>query len=322
MAKTTSPGLALTILSETEVRMTRVFDAPRALVFEAFARPEHIRRWWGREQDAMPVCEMDFRPGGKYRYVNRGEDGVEHAFRGEYTEIVYPERIVSTFEYEGFPGHVSVDTLVLTEEKGKTTLTATTRFASREDRDGMLESGMEGGATESYGRLGRLLAEVAAARADDEANALVIERVFDAPREMVWRAWTEPEQLKRWFGPRVFTVPVLEMDFRVGGRLHFAMRAPDGRDFWSLGIFEEIVPMERLVYADCFADEKGNVVPASHYGMEGDVPLQMRVSVTFEDAGGGRTRMVARHVGLPQGFPGADQGWNESFDKLAEMLAP
>jgi uncharacterized protein YndB with AHSA1/START domain len=153
-------------------------------------------------------------------------------------------------------------------------------------------------------------------------EALVIERVFDAPRELVWRAWAEPEHFARWFGPRGFTVPTVENDVRVGGRVFFAMRSPEGQDYWNTGRYEEVVPYERIVYTDSFADEQGNVVPASHYGMAGDFPLEMRVIVTFEDAGG-KTKMTMRHIGLPAGEDrdGANQGWSESFDKLAEYLA-
>lgn len=156
-------------------------------------------------------------------------------------------------------------------------------------------------------------------------DELVIERVFDAPRELLWKAWTEPERAMRWWGPRGFTAPHCEIDLRVGGKYLFAMQSPDwneGRPIWSTGVYREIVPPERLVCTDCFADEQGNVVPATHYGMEGDFPLEMLVTVTFEDVGG-RTKMTLRHAGLPAGEhrEGANEGWNSSFDKLAEHLA-
>lgn len=152
-------------------------------------------------------------------------------------------------------------------------------------------------------------------------QALVIERIFDAPRELVWKAWTEPERMMRWWGPKVFTTPVCKIDFRVGGVFLNCMRSPEGQDYWSTGVYREIVPLERIVCTDSFADEKGNVVPASHYGMT-DMPLEMLVTVTFEDMGG-KTRMTLRHSGLPAGemSDGAGQGWGESFDKLAEYLA-
>lgn len=156
-------------------------------------------------------------------------------------------------------------------------------------------------------------------------KALVIERTFDAPREQVWQAWTEPQQLMRWWGPRTFTAPAAKIDFRVDGKYLFAMQSPDfndGKPIWSCGVYREIVPLERIVCTDSFADEKGNVVPASAYGMEGDFPLEMIVTVTFEDVDG-KTKMTLRHEGLPAGehSAGANVGWNESFDKLAELLA-
>jgi uncharacterized protein YndB with AHSA1/START domain len=157
-------------------------------------------------------------------------------------------------------------------------------------------------------------------------GALVIERVFDAPRELVWKAWTEPERMMRWWGPQGFTTPVCEIDFRVGGKAFSAMQSPEfneGRPIWSTGVYREIVPLERIVCTDSFADEKGNVVPATHYGMGADIPLEMLVTVTFEDLGGGKTRMTLRHEGLPAGdmLDGAGEGWGQSFDKLAEYLA-
>jgi uncharacterized protein YndB with AHSA1/START domain len=152
--------LTVTTPSDREIVMTRVFDAPRALVFEAHSKPEHLRRWWGPRGHTLPVCELDFKPGGTYRFVSRGPDGNEDAFRGEYREIVPPERLVYTFEWEGLPGHVSVDTITFVERDGKTTVITTTLFDSVQDRDGMLQSGMEQGASESYDRLAELLEQL------------------------------------------------------------------------------------------------------------------------------------------------------------------
>jgi uncharacterized protein YndB with AHSA1/START domain len=151
----TSPSskLAVSLPSEREIVMTRAFDAPRVLVYEAFSKPEHIPHWWGPAGATMPVCEIDFRPGGKWRFVTHETDGNDYGFRGEFREIVPPERIVWTFEFEGMPGHVSVETMAFNERDGKTTITSTTLFDSVEDRDGMLQSGMEIGAGESYDRL-------------------------------------------------------------------------------------------------------------------------------------------------------------------------
>lgn len=150
---------------------------------------------------------------------------------------------------------------------------------------------------------------------------LVITRIFDAPRELVWKAWTDPEHLMRWWGPKCFTSPSCKIDLRVGGRYLFCMRSPEGQDFWSTGIYREIVEPGRIVCSDSFADEEGNVVPATHYGMGPDFPLELQVTVTFEEEDG-KTRMTLRHVGIPPGEMSdmCKAGWNESFDKLAESL--
>jgi uncharacterized protein YndB with AHSA1/START domain len=153
-----SDDLTVTLPSDLEIKMVRVFDAPRALVFAAHAKCEHVKNWWGR---GNPLdCEMDFRPGGTYRFVEHAPDGQDYAFHGEYREIRAPERIVQTFEFEGMPGQVCVETLELTEDGGRTTVTSVTRFETKEERDGMVASGMEVGARESYEALASYLAKL------------------------------------------------------------------------------------------------------------------------------------------------------------------
>ena len=153
-------------------------------------------------------------------------------------------------------------------------------------------------------------------------NEVNIVRTFDAPRKLVWMAWTDPEHFKRWWGPKGFTSPCCKIDFRVGGKYLNCMRSPDGKDYWSTGVFREIVPLERIAYTDSFADEKGNVVSAAHYGMSADIPLELQVTVTFQEIDG-RTKMTLRHLGFPEGkiIEECTAGWKESFDKLAESLA-
>ena len=154
-----------------------------------------------------------------------------------------------------------------------------------------------------------------------EKAELTITRIFDVPRNLVWKAWSEPERLMRWWGPKNFTAPVCRIDFRVGGVYLCCMRSSEGQDFWSTGVYREIIPNERIVCTDSFADEKGAVVPASHYGMASDFPLEMLVKVTFEDYEG-KTKMTLHHIGIPAGQMSelTTAGWNESFDKLAESL--
>jgi uncharacterized protein YndB with AHSA1/START domain len=151
----------VTTPSDREIRMTRLFDAPRRLVFEAMTKPEHVKRWWGRlgEGYSVPVCEIDLRPGGAFRFVNRHPKG-EVAFYGEYREITPPSRVVFTEIFEQFPDSVSVVTAVLTEENGKTRLTATILYPSLEVRDMVIQSGMSRGAGISYDRLEEVVLEL------------------------------------------------------------------------------------------------------------------------------------------------------------------
>ncbi|MET7962335.1 SRPBCC family protein [Micromonospora zamorensis] len=150
------PDVTIDLPSDREVTLTRSFDAPRELVYAAHTQAEHLKHWWGR---GNPLdVEIDFRVGGHYRCVEHAQDGNDYAFRGEYREIVVPERIVQTFEFEGMPGQVAVETLVFTEQDGRTTIASSTRFDTTAQRDGMIDSGMAQGAAESYAALDRYLA--------------------------------------------------------------------------------------------------------------------------------------------------------------------
>jgi uncharacterized protein YndB with AHSA1/START domain len=141
--------------SETEITLTRLFDAPRDLVWEAMTQPEHVKQWWGMLDDgySVPVCEIDLRVGGKWRYVGSGPKGDIPAFYGEYMEIDRPGRLVYTEIFEPFPDGGSLVTQLLTEEGGKTRLTVTAKYDSRETRDMVIGTGMEKGAAISYDRL-------------------------------------------------------------------------------------------------------------------------------------------------------------------------
>jgi uncharacterized protein YndB with AHSA1/START domain len=156
-----SESFKVTTPSDHEIRMTRLFDAPRHLVFEAMTKPEYVKQWWGRlgEGYSVPVCEIDFRVGGGWRFVNRHPKG-EAAFHGEYREIAPPNRVVFTEIFEQFPDTVSVVTAELSVEGGKTRLTATVRYPSLEVRDMVIASGMAKGAGISYDRLEDLVAEL------------------------------------------------------------------------------------------------------------------------------------------------------------------
>jgi uncharacterized protein YndB with AHSA1/START domain len=156
-----TPATTLSMPSDREIVVERVFNAPRELVFKVFTDPTAIPRWWGPRRLTTTIDKMDVRPGGAWRFVQRGPDGAEYAFRGEYREILPPERLVSTFEFEGFAGHVMLDTTTFEDLDGKTKLTSTLLYESVEDRDGHLQSGMEPGLRETHDRFAELLATLA-----------------------------------------------------------------------------------------------------------------------------------------------------------------
>src|SRR5580693_2209323 len=160
-ASANSGSFTVTTPSDHEIRLTRLFNAPRRLVFEAMTKPEHVKQWWGRlgEGYSVPVCEIDLRPGGAWRFVNRHPKG-EAAFHGEYREITPPSRLVFTEIFEQFPDTVSVVTAEFSEEAGKTRLTTTVRYPSSQVRDMVIASGMAKGAGTSYNRLEDLVAEL------------------------------------------------------------------------------------------------------------------------------------------------------------------
>ncbi|HEY1860699.1 MAG TPA: SRPBCC family protein [Gemmataceae bacterium] len=149
--------LKVTTPSDREIALTRVFHAPRSLVWDAFTKPELLKRWFGPRGWSMVVCEVDLKVGGGFRFVLRGPDGRDFGMRGVYREIVPPDRSVHMESFDDYPGESQV-TGVFVEQDGKTTLTATILYASKEVRDAVIQSGMEHGAAESYDKLAELLA--------------------------------------------------------------------------------------------------------------------------------------------------------------------
>ncbi|OGS45291.1 MAG: hypothetical protein A2539_08700 [Elusimicrobia bacterium RIFOXYD2_FULL_34_15] len=163
-----------------------------------------------------------------------------------------------------------------------------------------------------------------------DRKEIVITRIFNAPRELVWKAWTEPEMIKKWWGPKDFTAPEIKVDLRKGGKYLYCMRSPEGNEYWSGGTFQEIVPFEKMVLTDSFSDEKGNMVEPVKYGMSKDFPKEMQVTIKFEEYpqnGGGKTKLTIAYA-KPESDAsyeaivksGMESGWNESLDKLAESL--
>ena len=306
--------------SETEnldarsIVTTRIFDAPRDLVFEAWTDPVHLGQWWGPNGFTATTSAFDFRPGGVWRLVMHGPDGRDYQNRIVFDEIARPERIVYRH-----PGGADVEpveihvTVTFADEGGKTRLTMRHVFVSAAERDRVVrEYGAADGAKQTLGRLAEHVAKVTAVRKG--VPDLVLVRVLDAPRTLVFKLWTDAKHLVQWWGPHGYTAPVCEADARPGGAIRIHMRAPDGRTHAMTGVFREIVSPERLVFTSVVPDEKGNRL------------FETLNTVIFEDAGGKtrvtlRGRVVAAADAAAPYLAGMDKGWNQTLDRLAEHAA-
>lgn len=162
-------------------------------------------------------------------------------------------------------------------------------------------------------------------------DGITIERVFDAPRDLVWKAWTDPEMIKKWWGPEGFTAPSIKIDLRVGGKYTYAMKGPEGSEWdrvmYSSGIIKELVPQEKIVSTDYFSDQEGNMIKPSDEGQSEDFPTEMTVTITFKDEGVGKTKLTIFYPKAENEKQyeamlksGMQEGWNSSLDKLAKSL--
>lgn len=319
-ANTTSADIA-TRAGEREIVATRVFAAPRALVFTLWTDPRHIAQWWGPNGFTTTTHEMDVRPGGVWRFVMHGTDGVDYKNKIVYREVVAPDRLV--YDHVSGPQfHVMV---TFAEQGGNTAVTVRMLFESAAEREKVItQFGALDGLTETLGRLEDHVAHTVGLRLAESAagQEIVITRLVDAPREVVFKAWTQAERLKQWWGPQGFTTPFCAVDLRPGGVFLYCMQSPEGRDIWGRGVYRDIVVPERIVYSDTFADADGNPVSPTHYGMSAGHPAETLVTVTFT-AHGHRTQVTVRQA-VPESVPersGIKQGWTEMLDRLAGELA-
>jgi len=156
----------------------------------------------------------------------------------------------------------------------------------------------------------------------ESADRFVLERIFHAPRDMVWRAWTDPKYVSLWWGPKGFTAPVCRIDFRVGGRFLLCMRSPSGLEYWNTGEYVEIREREKIILTMCFADANGNSVAPSYYGFPESFPETMLDIVIFESVQAGKTKVTLRrdHAESLASQFGEIEGWNQSLDKFASAL--
>ena len=453
--------------SDREIVITRVFDAPRNLVWEAWTDPQQVVKWWGPQGFTTTIHEMDVRPGGVWGHTMRGPDGKEYPNKSVFIEVVKPERIVYshgggskgepgvqfqatwTFEAEGdktrltlrsvFPSAAARDLVIktynavegakqtlgrLAEQLGKTPIVIErmyaapielvwkaitnkqdleqwwphtaplktfkaevgfeTQFSIRHNEQDFLHlwkvtevipgrkitydwkfggkpgnssvtfelseadggtklklthRGLETFVPETNPELARgnflmgwtslasSLADYVEKSKPARSDDFVLTRIFDAPRELVWKAFTEPEHMNRWWGPKGFTVRVGKMDFRPGEAYHYCMTSPDGHDMWGKMVYREIVPPERLVFVNSFSDENGGL---TRHPMSPTWPLEMLSTFTFTEHDGRTTFMIrwsplnasdTERKTFEDGRKGMQGGWGGTLDQLQEYLA-
>ncbi len=281
--------------SENEMVVTRELDAPRELVWAAWTDPAHVARWWGPRGFTNTIEHMDVRPGGSWRFVMHGPDGRDYRNEHVYVEVVRPERIVM----DHVTGPRFRTTVTFEERGGKTLVTWRGTFASAAELARVVkEFHADEGLRQNVEKLGEYLGAEPGARRE-----VVVARDLDAPRALVFEAWTKPEHVARWFAPRGFTIPACELDFRPGGAYRMVMRGPDGAEYPFHGVYREIVPGERIVFTAVIGPNRGDAVVTT---------------VTFEDAGA-RTRVTARQTvpASEMAARGQKQGWTETLENLA-----
>ncbi|MGD9740856.1 MAG: SRPBCC domain-containing protein [Bauldia sp.] len=307
-----------------EMVLTRIFHAPRSLVWRAFTEPEQIRKWWGPHHFTAPRAEVDLRVGGKLRIDMKGPDGSVFPMTGLYKEIREPETLVfldSAFEDEkGVPGFEALTTISFAENAGQTTVTVRTKVLVLKPEFAGAYEGMEEGWSQQLERLGHHVGSLILTVPDKEP-VLWTSRIFDAPRELVWKAMTEAEHLRHWWGPRAMETIHCEIDARPGGhwRIHQRVAAetsiggtPEGTVLKFHGRIIEAIPPEKLVQT---------------FGMEGEWGGEEIVEeITLTDIGDGRTLYKA--VSHAKSFEdraaalatGMTYGAQEMFDRLDEYL--
>lgn len=311
-----------------QIVISRVFAAPREMVWNAWADPWQIGQWWGPKGFRSTITEMDLRAGGVWRLVMHGPDGTDYPNEMQFVEIVPKERVV----FRTMCGKVgakveSFETMMLFEDEGAgTLLTVQMTFATAAERDHNVRTygSIEGG-EQMFDRLRAILegkqAGAGVADADtDVKHGLCITRVFDAPRELVWRAWTDPEMAIQWSGPKPFPAFHVELGKKPGDRWRIGLRGlQPGTDIpveiWQGGVLREADPPELLVYTSAW-EKRADV------GLKDDGdPHETLITIRFEETGG-KTTMHFHQTPFATAAErdGHNGGWSSSFERLEELV--
>lgn len=303
--------------AEREISITRILNAPKELVFEVWSDPKHISQWWGPNGFTTTVDEMDFRPGGKWLHTMHGPDGKDYPNEAIFTEIIKPDLIKFTHTLPKFDVTVTFEAI-----GNKTRLTMCNVFETAEIRNIVAEKyGAVEGQVQTINRFEGLLTEVS------QVQEFIFTRTFNAPRELVFKAFSEEKALAQWWGPKGMEMCDSKLDFRPGGIFHYGMKAANGSIMWGLFRYLEIIEPERIVFINSFSDKVGNVTPNI---VSKDFPLEVLDIITLTEHQGKTTlTMRASPINATEEeqktfsnmFSLLKQGFGGTFDQLEEYLA-
>lgn len=304
-------------LSDREIVLTRLIHAPRELVFKVWTEAEHIQQWWGPNGFTNTIHEMSVKPGGIWRFMMHGPNEMNFPNKIVYLEVIKPEKLV--YEH-GDDNGKHFDVTVIFEARGNhTLLTMRSLFPTEADRDRVIkEVGAIEGGQQTVDRLQSYLAA--------QHGEFVITRRFKFPRELMFDAFTKPEHMHQWWGPKGSTVIKAEIDLRPGGVNHYGLRMPDGSAMWGKSVYREITPPSRLVYVQSFSDENGNITT---HPMSPTWPREMLTTITFEETTEGTQLSIqwspvdateTERNTFNAAMSGMNQGWSGSLDQLQQYL--
>jgi uncharacterized protein YndB with AHSA1/START domain len=308
---------------------TRIINAPRALVFKVWTEPDHLAKWWGPTGFTNTITEMNVQSGGRTRLMMHGPDGTDYPNRMIFTEVVAPERLVyehdSDVDDDPRKFHVTV---TFDEYEGKTRLTMTAVLPSAEELERVArEYGAIEGNKQTMDKLEAYVAAISDGGSAATGKQLVITRTLNAPRTLVFKAWSEAERLAQWWGPKGFELTVYKLEFRPGGEFHYGMKSAEGFEMFGKFVYGEIAEPGKIGFVSSFADKDGNTIRAPFSEVW---PLEMRNVLMLEEQdgktmltlSGGPVNATEEERKIYEGmFDSMQQGFSGTFDKLDEFLA-
>ena len=320
--------------------LARVFDAPRELMFQAWTDPRDLAQWWGPAGVTNLVVDMDLRVGGALRIVMRSPENTDHAMTGVFREIAPAQRLDFSHAAVDESGRTLLDgltTVTCADEGGKTKLTLETTATARTEAAKLMLKGMDQRWMESLDKLAAYLPQAlrqanSVNAAPDYAGAadpetVTLTRAFAAPRDLVFQAWTVPDQLAQWWVPKGAALRVASFDLQRGGLFHYALQMADSKEVWAKFVFREITRPERLGFVSAYSNDRGRT---TWHPFIPDWPLEVLNVVTFTEQGGTTALTMqasplnaseAERKRFAAAYGSLEQGFNGSFDQLAAVLA-